>query len=98
MRQLYLLLPFTEAQQTAMLAALASVRWSRPDSWCSCDSCRHSREAQALQDGTMGEDERERLARYLWDLPGIYQPPGVYIDYDPHEELHRAVYGIRWGT
>ncbi len=96
MKQLSLFLPFTLQQQTAALDALAAQEWGRPDSWCKCDRCQHARDAQAIRGGTMPDEEREQVARLLWDMPGIHQPPPPYIDYDPFEELHRAIYKIRW--
>ena len=80
-----------------LLAALAAQRWPTPDAWCNCDTCRNSREAEAIRNGALTDAEREAIADRLWDMPGIYQAPPAYIDYDAHEELHRAVYAIRWG-
>ena len=80
-----------------LINALAAQRWPAPDAWCNCDTCRNSREAEAIRNGTLTDAEREAIAARLWDMPGIYQAPPPYIDYDCHEELHRAVYAIRWG-
>ena len=80
-----------------LINALAAQRWPAPDAWCNCDTCRNSREAEAIRQGTLTDAEREAIAARLWDMPGIYQAPPAYIDYDAHEELHRAVYAIRWG-
>ena len=80
-----------------LINALAAQRWPTPDAWCNCDTCRNSREAEAIRNGTLTDAEREAIAARLWDMPGIYQAPPAYIDYDAHEELHRTVYVIRWG-
>jgi hypothetical protein len=98
MKQLPLFLPFTSKQADAMLQALARQRWPRPDSWCHCDTCRRAREAEAVRQGQLSKSEKERIAASLWDMPGIYRSPDkVVVDYDAHEALHRAVWGIRWG-
>ena len=80
-----------------LINALAAQRWPKPDAWYNCDTCRNSREAEAIRNGTLTDAEKEAIAARLWDMPGIYQAPPAYIDYDAHEELHRAVYAIRWG-
>lgn len=98
MKQLTLpiLYPFTEDQQTAMLDALAAIAWPGPQPpGCRCDTCRHAHEAQALRDGTMGDDWREEVARYLWDLPGIYLPT-MQGETDIHFQLHAAIREIRF--
>lgn len=97
MRQLSLFYPFTPAQQNAMLDALATIVWPEPQPpGCHCDTCRHAHEAQALRNGTMEQGEREAVARYLWDLPGIYLPTSSAGN-DPHFLLHAAIRKIRFG-
>jgi hypothetical protein len=80
-----------------LIAALTAQRWPAPTPDCNCDTCRHSRNAAAIRAGLVSDDGLAAIAKRLWNIPGIYQKPPAYIDYDCHEELHRAVYAIRWG-